>query len=453
VLVSSLPLNITPTDKILQMGIVQNRQSADAYDDEFALAKAAGIDAFALNMGPDVSNEQLGYAYASAAKVGIKVFISFDFNDGLFGTGDAAKIGAIVAAFKDNDGQLIVDGKPFVSTFAGPGLDIEAMKRAAGTDIFFAPNWYVGSDKTGTDALFNWNGWRSDGMNNPGTIGPDNNVFGDAAYVDYMGSKDRYMAPVSPWFSTHYGSGSVSYHKNWIFQSDDLWFERWNQILALSPRVIEIVTWNDFGESAYVGPISAQHDDDGHSKWINDMPHGGWLEMAKPYIAAFKAGEKKPTITEEMLVYWYRPTPKDVVCAGDSLGKPNGWDLVTDEVFVVALLKTPGKVTITSGTNTESFDAPAGTSLHKLPLGVGKQTFNLKRSDTEVFSETSLRDVVNTCACGIYNFNAYVGTVPTGPADALVDNGKIGEGVPEGYECLPKPSLPIQAAGAKATGV
>jgi hypothetical protein len=42
--------------------------------------------------------------------------------------------------------------------------------------------------------------------------------------------------------------------------------------------------------------------------------------------------------------------------------------------------------------------------------------------------------------------------VPAGPADVLVDNGRIGVGVPGGYECLPKPSLPIRAAGAKATG-
>jgi hypothetical protein len=109
-------------------------------------------------------------------------------------------------------------------------------------------------------------------------------------------------------------------------------------------------------------------------------------------------------------------------------------------------------VTISSGSNTNTFDAPAGVSLHKLPLGTGSQKFGLVRGDTEVFSEMSLRDVVNSCACGIYNFNAYVGTVPAGPADVLVDNGRIGVGVPEGYECLPKPSLPIRAPGAKATG-
>lgn len=58
---------------LLQMGIV-DRKSADDYDTEFRLAKVAGIDAFALNMGPEVSNDQIGYAYESANRVGVKAF-------------------------------------------------------------------------------------------------------------------------------------------------------------------------------------------------------------------------------------------------------------------------------------------------------------------------------------------------------------------------------------------
>lgn len=429
------------------MGIVGNRQSADAYDEEFRLAKAAGIDAFALNIGPDVSNTQLGYAYDSAARVGLKAFISFDFNGGLFSISDPGAVGARIKAFKDKPAQLIVDNKPFVSTFAGPGLNVAAVEAAAGADIFFLPNWYPGNDRTGTDGFFNWMGWYSDGNNNPGTTPPS---AGDSAWIDWVGSKEKYMAPVAPWFSTHYGDW-VPYRKNWVFQSNDLWFTRWNEMLKLSPRFIEIVTWNDFGESAYVGPLKGQHYDDGHSKWVNDMPHGGWLEMAKPFIAAYKTGATAPTVTEEKLVYWYRPTPKDITCSGDNLGKPSGWELMTDEVFVVALLKTAGTVVATSGSNTREFAAPAGVSLHKLPLGVGMQKFTLKRGTTEVFSDISLRDIVNTCPCGIYNFNAYVGTVPAAAPDVLVDNSAIASSVPAGYVCQPKPSLPIRAPGSQAT--
>jgi hypothetical protein len=126
------------------MGIV-NRQSSASYDAEFSLAKAAGLDAFALNMGPDVTNTQLDFAYESAARVGIKVFISFDFNDGLFSINDPNAVAERIRVFKDKPAQLVVDGKPFVSTFAGPGLNVAAVEAAAGSDIFFLPNWYVTS--------------------------------------------------------------------------------------------------------------------------------------------------------------------------------------------------------------------------------------------------------------------------------------------------------------------
>jgi len=89
---------------------------------------------------------------------------------------------------------------PFVSPFAGSGLNVSAVEAAAGADIFFLPTWYPGNDRTGADGFFNWMGWYSDGNNKPGSNPPSG---GDAAYADWIGSKERYMAPVSPWFSTH----------------------------------------------------------------------------------------------------------------------------------------------------------------------------------------------------------------------------------------------------------
>jgi hypothetical protein len=63
----------------------------------------------------------------------------------------------------------------------------------------------------------------------------------------------------------------VSYSKNWVFPSDLLWFQRWLEILTLGPTFVEMITWNDYGESHYVGPLSSKHYDDGASKWANDM--------------------------------------------------------------------------------------------------------------------------------------------------------------------------------------
>lgn len=66
---------------IRKIGIVGSRTSAADYDDDMRRAKAAGIDAFALNIGVDpYTDAQLRLAYESASNNDMKVFISFDFN-------------------------------------------------------------------------------------------------------------------------------------------------------------------------------------------------------------------------------------------------------------------------------------------------------------------------------------------------------------------------------------
>lgn len=121
-------------------------------------AKAYGIDAFALNIGVDsYTDTQLGYAYESANNNGMKVFISFDFNWYSPSSG-AAAVGAKIAQYANKSAQLIVDNKVFASSFAGDGLDVAAMRSAAGVDVFFAPNFHPeqSTATTDIDGALNW---------------------------------------------------------------------------------------------------------------------------------------------------------------------------------------------------------------------------------------------------------------------------------------------------------
>jgi glucan endo-1,3-alpha-glucosidase len=43
---------------------------------------------------------------------------------------------------------------------------------------------------------------------------------------------------VSPWFSTHFNT------KNWVFICEEQPTIRWEQMLAMKPELIEIITWN-----------------------------------------------------------------------------------------------------------------------------------------------------------------------------------------------------------------
>lgn len=143
--------------------------------------------------------------------------------------------------------------------------------------------------------------------------------------------------------------------------------------------------------------------------------------MAKPYIAAYKAGATAVDnfITSDQLIYWYRPQPMGVNCdATDTcmspvnnpdyyIGRPNGYQTVTDSVFVVSLLTSGATLQVSSGGNNQTFTAPAGASSYTVPMGVGQQKFSLTRNSQTVLSGTSLKDIINGCVCGLYNFNAY----------------------------------------------
>ncbi|KAK2607086.1 hypothetical protein N8I77_005791 [Diaporthe amygdali] len=380
------------TDRLVfchfMIGIVSDRTGPADFDADMQRAKALGIDAFALNIGVDpYTDAQLSYAYQSAANNGMKVFISFDFN--WYHTSQGTEVGQKIAQYATSypTSQLYVDGKIFASSFAGDGVDVNAIRTAAGAPIFWAPNFHPsqGTNFSTVDGALNWM--------------------------------------------------EVPYSKNWVFPGDLLWYQRWNEILTLGPRFLEIITWNDYGESHYIGPLASKHTDDGNSKWTNDMPHGGWMDMAKPFISAYKNGATSAAtyVSSDQLIYWYRPTLRSINCdATDTtmvsadnssgnyfMGRPNGYETLADAVFVVSMLKTPGTVTVMSGNNVQSFSAPAGISAYQVDMQIGKQQFFLARNGQTVMSSVSLKNISDVCPCGIYNFNAYVGSVPDEPSDPL----------------------------------
>jgi hypothetical protein len=90
-----------------------------------------------------------------------------------------------------------------------------------------------------------------------------------------------------------------------------------------------------------------------------------------------------------------------------SLGKPNGSEDMEDTVFVVSLLQSPATIQVCSGNNNQTFNAAAGASAFQVPMGVGTQDFTVTRGSDTVFSGTSLKNIIDSCVCGLYNFNAY----------------------------------------------
>lgn len=154
-------------------------------------AKSLGIDAFALNIGVDpYTDQQLQLAYDSAANNDMKVFLSFDFN--WWHIEQASAIGQKISQYGSKPAQLMVDNKIFVSSFAGDGVNVAALRAAVGRSIFFAPNFHpsYGTDISSVDGLLNWMAWPNNGNNKAPTPGHNVSVAdGDNVYVNALAGK------------------------------------------------------------------------------------------------------------------------------------------------------------------------------------------------------------------------------------------------------------------------
>lgn len=190
-----------------------------------------------------------------------------------------------------------------------------------------------------------------------------------------------------------------------MFKSEALWYERWEQILDLADRspnlrYLEIITWNDYGESHYVGPSDNGHGDDGSGPWTNGLSHSALLEFARPYITAFKNGSRRPVFDRDMLVYCYRPHFKSVSsCDGtDTVGaRPNGWEIVNDSVFVASFSASGGSVTVKSGDKGQvTKSIGPGVNMMQFDMGAGEQVFSMS-SGSKQLSGSGSTAITNAC--------------------------------------------------------
>ncbi|KAK7039500.1 glycosyl hydrolase family 71-domain-containing protein [Favolaschia claudopus] len=384
------------------VGIVENFSVAD-WVTEIRTAKAIGIDGFALNCAPprvdSYTPKQLANAYAAATQVGgFTMFPSFDF--AYWNNGDTNTILEVLSNYSSLPSQALTTADPLSATFVGEFFDWNTVKSQF--NVFAIPNLedpaQVSQLNTGFDGAFSWYAWPTFGGNSIKS-GPMTTEWDDkfVANLKNAGKGQIYMMPVSPWFSTHFGS------KNWVFIAEQLITDRWPQVLSIQPELVEIVTWNDFGESHYISDSEPNHSDDGSSVWANGYPHAGWRIIMQAYIAAYKAGASAPSVTGDQVVYWYRGFPKNTRCTNDTLGPPNGIDLLQDLVFVTTLVASPAQLTVT---------VPAGVTTHNFTMGIGSQVFSLSRNGAQVGAGQGGLQIKDSCT--IYNYNAYVGNFGAG---------------------------------------
>ncbi|KAK0716804.1 glycoside hydrolase family 71 protein [Lasiosphaeria miniovina] len=426
--------------------IVGNTQSLSQQDWEtdMKLAKSLSIDGFVFNVGfgDDANDKTLATAFKAANAQQFKGFLSLDYLGGPKQAFPKADALALVQTFAADPAYFKVDGKPFVSTFEGPAAagDWPDIKKA--TNCFFVPDWSslgapaaVAAGGGVADGLFSFDAWPNGDANI--TTKPDKDF--QAALT---GGK-KYMMPVSPWFFTNL----PGFNKNWMWRGDNLWDTRWAQVMEVNPDFVEILTWNDWGESHYINNVRVSElglfdNANAPVKYAANNPHTGWQKFLPFYIAQYKAGGKAPAITKEDAYMTYRKTKATACPSGGTTGNNKAFGnppqvevppetLVEDSVFFAALLNSDEGVTVEvtfggatgaaapgGGANgtaaTAAFtQAPAGGKgtpgvyLGAIPIGAntGAVTLTVKRAGAEIAKVTGPA-ITTTCEGGVQNWNA-----------------------------------------------
>ncbi|KAH9950531.1 glycoside hydrolase [Amylocystis lapponica] len=426
---------------------------------DIALAHASGIDGFALNIGSDAwQPARVSDAYQAAANSGtdFKLFISFDMSIlPCSSPNDAQTLRNYITQYATHPNQLIVDGGVFASTFSGEtctfgqgsvqqGWTSQFTQNGELTGqnaVHFVPSFFIDPSTFNQydgvmNGAFNWNGgWPIDVT----TASTQSVLGGVASAISSLGSftgsllqnlnssvgvfdtdtqyrnglnavsggAKTYIGAVSPWFFTHYSP--QTYNKNWIYLSDfHLYPTRWETLISnrASVDIAEIITWNDYGESHYIGPIEGAQPNS--QAWVDGFNHTGWLDMTNYYAQAFKTGSY-PEITEDKIYMWARPHQKDATASNDGVGKPSNYELDQDNLWAVVFATAPSTVTLaTSDSNSQTFPVDAGVTKLTVPLTPGGYMHGTIARNGASVVDLRPADYTFQSNPQTYNYNAYV---------------------------------------------
>ncbi len=380
---------------------------------EIGWAKEQGYDGFALNTGaafmatiaPDNrmrDNANKLYEAALQRADGFKLFYSADANSANLTVATCVEMvtGTTQAnvRYGEHPNQLRVDGKPFLSTFAGTNItdhklfwtDVKNQTAAAGLPIYLLPGFFTPTGTyAGTGGLYPDSTYLTNLYTDYGTIieglfywmgsaaGINGAASARAAQTTYKSTSNtqgkKFMATAHPNFYSKKTTANNKVFGNMAGAGGMK--SLWEGIVADDPRYVEVVTWNDWPESTYYAPVDSTTGTAGLTtnmavgNYKADAPHNGYAELQKYYIDWWKT-QVQPTITQDLLVVAYRTHSRDLVL-GDSTTtpaymddvarpKPDSYDTLEDKVYVSGLLKSAATIRITTNTTTEDFALPAG---------------------------------------------------------------------------------------------
>ncbi|THH03990.1 hypothetical protein EW145_g5848 [Phellinidium pouzarii] len=384
--------------------------TVDNWLDDIKLANANGIDAFALNIGSDSwepNQVKKAYAAAEQSKTTFKLFISFDMTALPCATArNAASLRNYITTYAKHPSQFKYNGKVFASTFSGEKCTFGQRSVSQGwvsqftgqltgsNSVFFVPSFFVDPNNFRTyasamDGQLNWNSaW-------PITV-----------TTNSLSSTLKASGATAGRALTRQGSPLVTEVGEFIYLSDQLYPSRWQSIIEARDHIpmVEVLTWNDYGESHYVGPIKGSQPNS--QAWVDGFDHSAWLDLTKYFSLAYKNG-KYPVVANDNIYMWARPHAKNAIASSDPIGKPNNFGVSEDALFVVVLTSAPANATLSTSSVSHTVAVPAGLTQLSLPLNAGDSIYaSISRGNT-IIVKLAPRNFRFEANPKTYNFNAF----------------------------------------------
>jgi len=403
---------------------------------EIRLAQSRGIDAFALNS--NVWRQGLAdNMYQAAKEMGpsFKIFFSADIHKDANGNLTPDQLVTMLTRYETHPNQMTYRGKPLFTAWLGSfdswwadynyssaisGWNAVFQKAGGRDKFFFVPFFPTDGSLAGVqgtlekfkdiiDGLFAWDtsAWPY--------FSPDFQNPSDSKDRNYLSACKAagkvYMASPSPWFFKNIlGSccsdackakdpSDCNCQVKGNYQGPGLWIKKWEELIQLSPPLLEIVTWNDWVESSYVAPPLSTAAAD-----VAGYTHRAFLELGQYYIRWYKSG-RAPAIRQDSLYMFYYTQSKNVNASADEC-KVVYSEQLTDKVYVTVMLTGAATVELRSGRVSKTFGAPKGLSTWNMDYQVGQQMAILKRRGKVVRTLSGSKMISNSNVTR-YNFNVY----------------------------------------------
>ncbi|KAK7429859.1 Glucan endo-1,3-alpha-glucosidase agn1 [Neonectria magnoliae] len=126
------------------------------------------------------------------------------------------------------------------------------------------------------------------------------------------------------------------------------------KVLDVDPEYVQIISWNDYGESHYIGGVRKsppfEHKDNFYD-YIENMTHDGWRKTLPAWISLWKKGTT--TVAKEEVAMWYRRRHHLNTATHIQLEYPTSKVPGAGNVFFDAVLTSPADITVKFNGRTE----------------------------------------------------------------------------------------------------